>query len=64
MNKRICIYGIFLIIIGILIADFVSIPLMIVAISLTIDGLVVIGLGVLLDGQKSKEEKTLHRKGD
>jgi len=49
MNKRICIFGVLLSIVGVLIADFVSIPLMIVAMSLIIDGLVIIGLGILLD---------------
>jgi len=52
MNKRICIFGILLIIIGVLIADFVHIDLMIIAFSLTIDGLIVIVLGALLDERK------------
>lgn len=55
MNKRICIFGILLIIIGMAIADFVHIDLMIIAFSLTIDGLVVIVLGVLIREQKVKD---------
>lgn len=55
MNKRICIFGILLFIVGILIADYVNIDVMIAAISLVINGLVVVVIGALIREPKAKD---------